>query len=100
MTTIYTAKNVTDLLQVVNFTGLLQLYSQQVTTNLLISSSCKKSVLISYLENAGNGYRVPGIENTGMENAGSHGKRGYSDIKSNAMRFVAVYVKTIQSNLL
>ena len=22
------------------------------------------------------GYRVPGIENAGMENAGSHGKRG------------------------
>ena len=40
-------KNVTDLLRVVNFTGLLQLVLfQQVATSLSISSSCDKSVEI------------------------------------------------------
>ena len=50
----------------------------QVTAPKLQVTPTKLQVTRSkgYLENAGNGYRVPGIENTGMENAGNHGKRG------------------------
>ena len=44
----YTAGNATDLLQVVDFTGLLQVVKkfEQIAASLLTSSSCSKSVKI------------------------------------------------------
>ena len=39
----YTARPVTDLIQVVDFTGLIEVY-HEVASSLLSSSSCDKSV--------------------------------------------------------